>query len=808
MELEEALRRVYLGRSIAFMGAGFSAGVAAVEGQIPYSFEFAEELSKAASEPPELPLDLAASVYQQSKCLPSLRDLIPRRFTAKSPSEDHSLIASLPWRRIYTTNYDNVVELGRASNRLSHSIATARDHPVHHAHEFTVVHLHGYVGRLTEGDWDEEYVLTNEQYASDLLRDSGWIEMFRNDVQYADSLIFFGYGVGDIDVARLLFANPSLKNKTFFMIGQQAPRSVEIRTSAFGRPFRLDTADVAAMVPPSDDPSVPKPSPFLSALKEISFQPSPTKPSRDDVVELLIKGNAKPEFISRDLVNGTHDYYVSRDELKSRSDEIEKPALRWFVHGGLGEGKSQGLYELAHFFLAGGHRVLSLEGDLDGFANDIDYLSSLSTDDHRRIVVFVEGGISLSNELKGLMERFPIVSFVVTNRSAVLQTRMSNISETLGDDFELIDLSVLTHDEASDFNDILYENGLWGERQGLTRIKRLEIIERRYKGSLASVLLDVCRSTEIFQRVSSLFNGIDGRVDDLKRSIIVSLALAYAGSKVSIGQLSEITQSDVFKFGSVQSDEVVREFFDIERNLITVRSPAFAQAVLKEAVSDSVLIDLLPDVISRLDRLRQDIRNYDEPVKQMMRFGFIERILRDDNQKEGKLVSYFENIRSTGVGISNPQFWLQYAIACMSFQSYKDAGGHFDTAFGLAKNRGGYDPYQIENTYARFLLESRARTSHWNDFLDAFFQAHEILSRQMASVKEGYYPYRVARLYLEFVESRIGTIDRQQKARVKDACGKLIALSEKAPPNVRRSKYWRESREALGAASDFISDSL
>jgi len=64
MELEEALRRVYPGRSIAFMGAGFSAGVDAIEGQIPYGFEFAAELASAAKEPTDLPLDLASSVYQ------------------------------------------------------------------------------------------------------------------------------------------------------------------------------------------------------------------------------------------------------------------------------------------------------------------------------------------------------------------------------------------------------------------------------------------------------------------------------------------------------------------------------------------------------------------------------------------------------------------------------------------------------------------------------------------------------------------------------------------------------------------------
>ncbi|WP_421839165.1 SIR2 family protein [Novosphingobium sp.] len=336
MDLEEALRRVYLGRSIAFMGAGFSAGIAAIEGSVPYGFEFAAELGGAAGETDHLSLDLAASIYEQNKCVPSLRELIQKRFTVKSQSDPQTVIACLPWRRIYTTNYDNSIEFGRASRGLNYSVATSSDRPVHHAHEFTVVHLHGYVDRLSTEDWEEEYVLTNEQYASDKLRESGWIEMFRNDVEYADSLIFFGYGVGDIDVARLLFSNPSLKDKTFFLIGKGAPRSVEIRASAFGSTHRLDTDEVCAMIPPADRIDVPKASPFLAALRDVCLVPSPEKPSRKDVVDLLIKGDCNPDFISRDLVNGTTDYYVSRDEISAKLAEPNKGALRWFVHGGVG----------------------------------------------------------------------------------------------------------------------------------------------------------------------------------------------------------------------------------------------------------------------------------------------------------------------------------------------------------------------------------------------------------------------------------------------------------------------------------------
>lgn len=666
--------------------------------------------------------------------------------------------------------------------------------------------MHGYIERLTEEYWDEQYVLTNEQYADDILRDSGWIETFRNDVQYADSIFFFGYAAGDIDIARLLYENPSLRIKTYFFIGESAPRSVEIRVRAFGTSFKFDTSTVAAMIPSPDDPSIPKPSPFLSALSKVDLQPATAAPSRAEVVDLLVKGDVQPKFIARDLINGTEEYYVSRDNINKLSAHIEKIPARWLIHANLGEGKTLSLIELTHFLLAENFTILMLDGDLEGFSNDIDYLRSLDTQTQSKICIIVENSFSFVTEIRSLVERFPLCSFIITCRSAALQTRVGNISETFGDEFQQIELNELSDDEINEFDEILFRNGLWGDRQGLEKNKRISLIKDKYRRNLSSILVDVCRSTDIFKRISDSFHNLGPHVSDLRKSIIVALALAYSGARAGISQVCEIVQADIFKYGSAQSDPVVQEFFDIENNRLLVRSPAFAKAILKEAVDDSILIDLLPQVVSRLSRLRDDNKSYEEPQKQMMRFGFIEQILSNNDEKEAKLVAYFEAIRASGVGAANPQFWLQYAIACMSFKDYKQADDHFNTAFDLAKNKGGYDPYQIENQYAKFLLESRIHTDYWEDFFDSLAKAHEIIHRQMSSFKEGYYPYRVARLYLEFVDIRLNSMDKEQRKRALEWCAQLQVLADKAPPVVRRSVYWRDAKEALRAASDIIRD--
>jgi len=226
---------------------------------------------------------------------------------------------------------------------------------------------------------------------------------------------------------------------------------------------------------------------------------------------------------------------------------------------------------------------------------------------------------------------------------------------------------------------------------------------------------------------------------------------------------------------------------------------------LKDIVPDFIKLEAIPAMVARLDRIKDSAPVFDELKKQMMRFGFIERILGDAD-KEAKLVAYFEAIRASGVGVDNPQFWLQYAIACMSFGDYINADSHFETAFGLARSRGGYDPYQIENHHARFLLESRMKSSSWDDYYDSFSAANDIIQRQVSNYKEGFYPYRVARLYLDYLEANYKKLTSDQLGRVSQWCDKIMQASEAAPDAVRRSVYWRQARDAMKHAKDFIAE--
>ena len=187
MEFAEAARRVHLNRSVAFFGAGFSLGASNLDGkEMKASGGLAEILSTALNENETLPLELASQEYVRAKIEPDIRDLIRQSYSANSISEYQKHIASLPWQRMYTTNYDNVLEKARRDCGIQVLSATALEAPTAYSGRNAIIHLHGFVERLTKNDWDNAYVLTDQQYASDILRESGWLETFRNDISYAD----------------------------------------------------------------------------------------------------------------------------------------------------------------------------------------------------------------------------------------------------------------------------------------------------------------------------------------------------------------------------------------------------------------------------------------------------------------------------------------------------------------------------------------------------------------------------------------------------------------------------------------------
>jgi SIR2-like domain len=96
--------------------------------------------------------------------------------TAKSINSDQEEMSKQAWRRVYTTNFDDVFELGQIKTGIS-TETLSFDDPVRTSRDkVQVVHLHGYIHKCAEDNIDEQLVLTKSSYVRQLSRPRPWFE--------------------------------------------------------------------------------------------------------------------------------------------------------------------------------------------------------------------------------------------------------------------------------------------------------------------------------------------------------------------------------------------------------------------------------------------------------------------------------------------------------------------------------------------------------------------------------------------------------------------------------------------------------
>jgi hypothetical protein len=162
-----------------------------------------------------------------------------------------------------------------------------------------------------------------------------------------------------------------------------------------------------------------------------------------------------------------------------------------------------------------------------------------------------------------------------------------------------------------------------------------------------------------------------------------------------------------------------------------------------------------------LDQSRNDIRI------NLFRFNFIERIL-PTKSKTGMLVRYYEEIKNElPFHITNPQYWLQYAMAHISLNNYDKAYRYLQTALDKAENKYSYDAHKIYNQKARLNLKVATLSSTGiNEAMRLFVESDDLLSKQENDI----YKFKVVNEYYKFYDSKSFTLNSSQRSRIKQAC--------------------------------------
>jgi SIR2-like domain len=236
MNLDEALRHALDGQAVLFLGAGFSADAKNRTGlPLPTGVNLVKTLAEALKLPTTPSLDIVSDMYKERIGESALARLMRDRFTAKQLTAHQVVFGQVPWRRIYTTNYDNVIELAHQDAKRPIKPITISTPPTEvPSNQSVCVHINGYIGDVTGTSLPTDFILTNTSYLSDIFDRSRWSRVFREDVEVASAVLFVGYSMYDIDIARALFAAERIRQKCCFVVRPNPSEETKFTLSRFG----------------------------------------------------------------------------------------------------------------------------------------------------------------------------------------------------------------------------------------------------------------------------------------------------------------------------------------------------------------------------------------------------------------------------------------------------------------------------------------------------------------------------------------------------------------------------------------------
>lgn len=749
MDLETAIEHALLGEAVLFYGAGFSKGAINVRGEFfKTGRELAKHLSRAVGLPDDTQLEDASEEYSKRLGEDQLIEELKLEFMTKTISSEHETLAKIAWRRVYTTNYDNVFETALTANSKLYTAVTLQDNirkiP---KNNLLCIHLNGYIDRLTRDSLWSEFKLTDSSFLTALVASSDWAHLFRQDLRSARAIFFIGYSLEDIDIKRLIFETVDLKGKCFFILGGNPDAATQRRASRFGETLLMDTAEFASAVEQISNRFVPpEVTEFPNYCLEKLTVPLEYGEFSDQLeFDLLLLGETNPSHVWQSLHEGPL-YLLKRSAANEVLSKIENghPVV---VHSELANGKTLLVEAVKWRALEKGYEVYSLVNRTEDLEQEMEWVLRAKP----RALIVVEDYPDWLDAVKHFaVHASSKQALLLSARSLANDVNIDRLYEILQrDDIPEVSVDRLTDEDIAWLADFFDKYGLWAERAAWSRTRKIRFLSRDCAGEFSIILIRLLESPQIATRYQAILQQLNNQ-REYYEIVITILALAVLHFPATIDTLMDIWGDRVLESG-FQRNPVVRQLLDFPRGQVRLRSAGAARFILKRVAGINFAIEALITMAKATDKHRQMSLTYHNLLKSLMRFSDLQQLL-PEKQKLPTIISYYEKMKNLEGARGNPLFWLQYAIACLFYHQFDRAEKYFATAYSYAEDRG-WDTYQIDNHYARFLLITAIEANDPANCMKAFRKARNIINRQISEPGRYYYPFRVADTYLDFFQT-------------------------------------------------------
>lgn len=726
MDLAEAVRHAIDGNAILFLGAGFSCGGENLNGEsLPSASELSRRMCKKMGILESTELAVVSEMFidhpTYGKGITELIDFLKNQCICRSVSDEQKTIINLPWRRIYTTNYDNIPEIcSRKVGRERETITATLPRKNVSFSKGAIVHLNGYIQGVTVDKFYEEVKITNSSYLKSGFLESNWAGQFVGDINKCKAIIFVGYSMKyDLELQKIM--HEKIREKAIFIDQNEISEEQKYIFSKSGEFYPIEVKGFAEEIRKiSEKYSAPEFTRGVISLEELDLEKYKIeKVIPNDVINLLVYGKCDKYDFKK------VDYYLERRELlKKIKDDIKKSKI-CLIHAHFGNGKS-----IAQLYLASrlidDYRVYLLN-DLENIQEDIEILKNRKSCVNLIIVDDYDMQMKIFRELSyDFPDNIKVIATCRTTMSDVLLDKLISSYGILYDDICVENIEIITDDERKELIRLLDKYNLWGSKSSYSKDQKDELIKNKYRNRLSNIFYMLLDSKVILDKVRRIMSVANNA--EIKKFLFAQAVCDIGNFKLRGYEIAFISGANYSEIEKASLNKDFKEIFVRTAEDVEIRSSIFYQYMIREKNDYNLLSSILNYMYIHsynLGSVESDIVR----KKLISRSTLIEIFGGNKNNKEWRqrdkeIYNFYSDIQNYAK--SNPFFWLQYAITALNLGYYTDAKIYFDNAYSYAGELEGFDSFQLDTHYARFLLDKMLRDNEKFDF-QVFTKAHRLL---------------------------------------------------------------------------------
>lgn len=769
MDLNTAINCALEGSALLFAGSGFSYGAKNIKNEkFNVGDALRDVIAKDCGAASTRPLSVVSEFYVSEKSDDELIALLKKEFTLLSVKKWHNEIMSIDWKRVYTTNYDSVIETAATNNAkkltpivLSSDISNTDISNI-------CIHINGHIDSLNRNTLNGEFKLIDRSYECDALEGNEWFELFKGDLQTAEAIIIIGYSMQyDIDIKRLLGA-PAIRKKVIF-IDKPSPDPIDRKIlenhgacEFIGiQSFAEAIADARKVFVPSLTENN-----FVSFLYEYQETLKPKAVSFDELNNLYSKGKYIDALSQKK--HGLYPYII----LRTAAEVVVRDYMTkrvFLVTSDLGNGKTMFCQLLRNELREHNVSIFMFRHEYNDCDKEIQRICEKSG----HSIVIIDDYKSKIDILKRFRYNgISKLTFVLTARKAINPSYRVLI-DRLGiteSDIRPLYLDIFDSNERQAICNVISDNKLYSSNMTDTSLTGIErYICEKCHSRFSDILLEFYDSSDIKDRIVQSWNKNDDESPVIKKLAILSLMKSVMGIDFNFTDMLNLMKIDYATI-MTRDSEFIKEFFDVYEDDVAIKSSIVARELLHSAIGITSLIDTMKTVITEVDKEYHVSGSHYELLKNLVSHSHF-KLFKDEPENKSAVFAFYNGIRNLYFCQENTFFWEQFASASIEAKDFTTAERCIENAFAIAKKKPSFVPYHIETIKAKYILEKvfydidMDHAPSAEDAINFITEAHTCLTKHFSHPDNNIsYSFRVGAKYAKVFEIYKSDFDERQKS--------------------------------------------